>query len=274
MWLHGCLAEYVAPVWWGVTLFYAWFTLYLGWRNARKGRDVWGMVCVVVSVIGLHLLGGINLYSIIVERPWWIGVALFVYLAVAVPYMWIRVVRTMRADYEARKDRRPTIVANAVDDYLTRQWLPERHRKWRATILAKDPSAESRDGDGSLAIHGRLWNQAVDNELKAEVDAARKSEPAQAMVAEALKKVGYDRAIRVRDYTARAVSWMMWWPLFMSRDIVVRWVFELGQRIKEFWLVVQAQFDHLYQGKADRMFEAYERERVRSEAEELSAPAA
>lgn len=256
MFFFNFLVEYTL-LWWVCLVLLLPITLITA-VNAHKDR--FG-VCIVLSLIGaalVHLLGLVDLIALgITAWPWLLG-GFALYLLLSFPYArfveWRRYLVHRYAELEEEAAGQLSYFAKEQ----RKNWLALRWMEKLDELSKQDPAFDSK------SPHYQHWECDKAREKFArslEVErlwAEYKQSPEFQTACEThLAECELREPIKASEHKALIVGWMVYWPYKLLYRIVVQWMLEFFERIKDLFRIVVERLMHLLQSDSDRAYAKY-----------------
>lgn len=221
------LAEYTILWWVGLVLLVP-VTLFTA-LHAHKDR--FG-ACIALSLLGatlVHLLGLANIIELVTTNWMWLIGGVAAYLILSFPYArFVEWRRYLVHAYEERAEEETDLLERFTDS-ARMLW----NQKRGADRYDRSPEAD------------RLWDEHT------------KSAEFQSKWNAQLEQSGLRKPIRASQHKALIVGWMVYWPYKLMYRVVVQWMIEFFERIKDLFRIIVERLMHLLQRDSDRAFEKY-----------------
>lgn len=256
MFFFNFLAEYTILWWIGIILLLP-VTLFTA-LNAHKDR--FG-ACIALSLLGatlVHLLGLANLIELVTTNWMWLVGGAAAYLILSFPYArFVEWRRYLVHAYEKRVREEKDLLAR-FNTEMSCQWQSQLWQAHVSELASKDRTLDR----SSPYFDGRRFDNLRNDflrspELETRWSEYEKSPEFQSKWEAHLEESGLRKPIRASQHKALIVGWMVYWPYKLMYRVLVQWVIEFLERIKDLFRIVVERLMHLLQRDSDRAFEKY-----------------
>lgn len=232
MFYFGILAGYAILYWVAVV---ALFPIFLGGVaiNAHRDKFSWCVFWTVIGAILIHVFGLFDIVGFVTTNWMWLIIGFAAYLLLSFPYArFVEWRRYLPKLYKIRDGEEA-----------------EMRRTMERNYRYQDRRSDTRD-------HMQENRQLTAAELAA--------------IEAELKMSGFRDPIKARNYKAKFVGWMVWWPYKLLYRIVVQWVIEFAERIRDLFRYVVERLMYQLQKDSDRAFKKHIERKTRESAEVAS----